>query len=298
MSDPISTAATGIAVSASKEMATTVSKGIGQTLTDMWYSIYGYKWSEKRHKKELEVAHNIEKFKEEIENKSAKIPDENRIEPDVDVIGSTLESAKFRINKDEIRNMFSNLIVSAMDGSKANDIHPSFSEMIKMLSPLDAQNLYYLYHSKDETISKIIINFEQNGYKEMYTHIYLGNPECQANELMEPSIDNLIRLKLVDVSYTEYKTAVNAYNAHLENPLYIALKTNIETKIKQDKSNIEILGNTSIEQISGLDGKFLSHSERLTLKEKLEKNLCKDVELKKGVIQLTALGRNFCKVCL
>ena len=93
--------------------------------------------------------------KEEITNKSTKILDENRIEPDVEVIGSTLESAKFRINKDEIRDMFSNLIVSAMDSSKANDIHPSFSEMIKMLSPLDAQNLYSLYHGGDETISKI-----------------------------------------------------------------------------------------------------------------------------------------------
>ena len=36
-----------------------------------------------------------------------------------------------------------------------------------------------------------------------------------------------------------------------------------------------------------------------SIKEKLENNLKKkDIVVKKGKIQLTALGRNFCKVCL
>ena len=129
MSDPITNTAISVATKVGAEVTNNVSKGIGQTFSDMWYAIYGYKWSEKRQKKEIEVAHNIEKFREEIATKSENILDENRIEPDIDVIGSTLESAKFRINKQEIRDMFSNLVVSAMDSSKADDIHPSFSEM-------------------------------------------------------------------------------------------------------------------------------------------------------------------------
>lgn len=297
MSEPLSTVATSIVATASKDIATTASKGIGQTVSDIWYVVFGAEWDEKRQKKQLEVAHNVEKFKEEITNKSAQIPDENRIEPDIDVVGATLESAKFRINKDEIRDMFSNLITSAMDSSKADDIHPSFSEMIKMLSPLDAQNLHYLFHNGDETISKIIINLEKGGYQEKYTHIYLGNPKCQRNELIEPSIDNLIRLKLVDVSYTEYKTAENAYTAHLENPLYIALKADVADKINRIKSDIDKLSDPEITQVMH-NNKILSDNERLALKESLEKNLFKDVELQQGVIRLTALGRNFCKVCL
>lgn len=298
MSEPLSAAATSIAVAASKEITTPVSKGIGQTVSDIWYVVFGAKWDEKRQKKQIEVANNVDKFKEEITNKSAQIPDENRIEPDIDVIGSTLESARFRINKDEIRDMFSNLIVSAMDSSKADDIHPSFSEMIKMLSPLDAQNLYYLYHNKDETISKIIINFEKGGYQEVYTHIYLGNPECKINDLIEPSIDNLIRLKLVNVTYTEYRTAENAYTAHLENPLYISLKADVTAKINSMKSDIDKLSDPQISQVIGYNNNILSDNERLELKESLEKSLFKDVELNRGIIQLTALGRNFCKVCL
>ncbi|OBX03797.1 hypothetical protein QV06_09450 [Gallibacterium genomosp. 3] len=299
MGEPISTVATGVAVAAGKEVATVVSKGIGQTVSDMWYSIYGYKWSEKRQKREIEVAYNVEKFKEEIQAKSNNIPEENRIEPDIDVIGSTLESAKYRINKDEIRDMFSNLIVSAMDSSKADDIHPSFSEMIKMLSPLDAQNLYYLHHYQDETISQIQVNLESGGYHTLYNHIFLGNPECQDNLQIEPSIDNLVRLKLVDVTYTEYKTQENLYEKHFSNPLFLSLKRDVEQKIESIKSNIKMLEDKSIINIIDPSGKRLSDAEREELKKELQRSMFfKDVELKKGLIKLTALGRNFCKVCL
>ena len=67
-----------------------------------------------------------------------------------------------------------------------------------MLSPLDAKNLQYLYQSGDETISKIRMTQDGNGgFKDLCSHIYLGNPETQDNQLIAPSIDNLIRLKLM-----------------------------------------------------------------------------------------------------
>ncbi|HEH9732943.1 TPA: DUF4393 domain-containing protein [Pasteurella multocida] len=299
MGEPLSTAATGIAVAAGKEITTTASKSIGQTVSDIWYVVFGAKWDEKRQKKEIEVTNNVDKFREEIATKSENIPDENRIEPDVDVIGSTLESAKFRINKQEIRDMFSNLIVSAMDSSKADDIHPSFSEMIKMLSPLDAQNLYYLYHSGDETIASIKINFESsNGHIEKLRHIYLDNPECQDINLIEPSIDNLIRLKLVDVTYDEYKTNDKLYEKYFSHSTFIEIKEEVERKIEVNKKDLEILENNSILTVTDPNGKTLSDNERVEYKNNIKENLYKDVELKKGIIKLTALGRNFCKVCL
>ncbi|MEG9531613.1 DUF4393 domain-containing protein [Mannheimia indoligenes] len=292
MSEPLSTAA-GIAVAAGKEITTTASKGIGQTISDIWYVVFGAKWDEKRQKKQLEVANNVDKFKEEITNKSAQIPDENRIEPDIDVIGSTLESAKFRINKDEIRDMFSNLIVSAMDSSKADDIHPSFSEMIKMLSPLDAQNLYYLYHNGDETISSVRETVTTTGgYTERFKHIFLGNPKCQNNTLIEPSIDNLIRLKLVDVTYDAHKKDESLYNKHRENSIILELKARRAPEIQSYKDTLNYFNEGG--EIQGA-----SQEQQALLIENLKK-LSQDttIDIQKGIIRLTALGRNFCKVCL
>lgn len=292
MSEPISTAVTDIAVAAGKEIATTASKGIGQIVSDMLYASYGYKWSEKRQMKEIEVARNIEKFKEEIANKAAKIPEENKQEPDVEVIGSTLESAKFRISKDEIRDMFSNLIVSAMDSSKANDIHPSFSEMIKMLSPLDAQNLYYLYHNRDETISSVRETSTTGGYTEHFKHIFLGNPKCQDNTLIEPSIDNLIRLKLVDVTYDAQKNDESLYEKHRENSLILELKARRAQEIQLCKNFLNDLNEGGI--IQGA-----SQEEQELVIENIKKaSQDTTIDIQKGIIRLTALGRNFCKVCL
>ncbi|BBF07660.1 DUF4393 domain-containing protein [Haemophilus influenzae] len=298
MSEPISTAVTGVAVAAGKEIATTASKGIGQTVSDMWYAIYGYKWSEKRQKKEIEVARNIEKFKEEIANKAAKIPEENKQEPDIDIIGATLDSARFRVNKQEIRNMFSNLIVSAMDNSKSADIHPSFSEMIKMLSPLDAKNLQYLYQSGDETISKIRMTQDGNGgFKDLCSHIYLGNPETQDNQLIAPSIDNLIRLKLIDVDYETFKNNDALYEKHRNNPLLLQYKQEDEENRRTNQNALNFLN-------SG--GKMMDEYNiplpeeiQISIKQQIEESLIpRTIDIVKGKISLTALGRNFCRICL
>lgn len=293
MSEPLSTAATSIAVAAGKEITVTASKGVGQTVSDIWYVVFGAKWDEKRQKKQIEVANNVDKFKEEITNKSAQIPDENRIEPDVDVIGTTLESAKFRINKDEIRDMFSNLIVSAMDSSKADDIHPSFSEMIKMLSPLDAQNLYYLYHNGDETISSVRETQEDGGYTDHFKHIFLGNPKCQDNILIEPSIDNLIRLKLVDVTYDAHKNDESLYDKHRENSLILELKERRTQEIQLYK---ELLN--SVNDGERIQGVLQEHQDLFIIKNLKKLSQDTTIDIKKGIIRLTALGRNFCKVCL
>ena len=297
MSEPISTAVTGVAVAAGKEIAATASKVIGQTVIDMWFAIYGYKWSEKRQMKEIEVAHNIEKFKEEITNKAAKIPEENKQEPDIDIIGATLDSARFRVNKQEIRNMFSNLIVSAMDNSKSADIHPSFSEMIKMLSPLDAQNLQTLYQSGDETISKIRMSIDGGGFIDVYSHIYLGNSEVQDNQLIAPSIDNLIRLKLIDVDYETFKNNDALYEKHRTNPLLLQCKQEDQEKRQANQEALNFLNSGG--KITNGDNIPIPEEAQASIKQQLEDALKPStIDIVKGKISLTALGRNFCKICL
>lgn len=297
MSEPISTAVTGVAVAAGKEIAATASKVIGQTVIDMWFAIYGYKWSEKRQMKEIEVAHNIEKFKEEITNKAAKIPEENKQEPDIDIIGATLDSARFRVNKQEIRNMFSNLIVSAMDNSKSADIHPSFSEMIKMLSPLDAQNLQTLYQSGDETISKIRMSIDGGGFIDVYSHIYLGNSEVQDNQLIAPSIDNLIRLKLIDVDYETFKNNDALYEKHRNNPLLLQCKQEDQEKRQANQEALNFLNSGG--KITNGDNIPIPEEAQASIKQQLEDALKPStIDIVKGKISLTALGRNFCKICL
>lgn len=294
MTDPLSTAA----VAVGKDIATGASKGIIQTLNDIWYCAYGHKWDEKAQELRLRQTIKLDKLKKDLEQKIQVIPNENLQEPKLSVVGPALESAKFYMDENEIREMFANLIAASMNKSQADNIHPSFVEMIKMLSPLDAKNLYFLYSLQDETISKIRVEYENSGYNDIYNHIYLGNPECQDNQLMEPSIDNLIRLKLIDVSYDEYKKNDELYEKHRTNPLYLSYKEQ-EKEIEEQSRNILDFLNSGNSVVDSNTGNPLSDEIKNSIKKQLENNLKKkDIFVKKGKIQLTALGRNFCKVCL
>ena len=294
MTDPLSTAA----VAVGKDIATGVSKGIIHTLNDIWYCAYGHKWDEKAQELRLQHTIKLEKLKKDLEQKIQVIPNENLQEPKLSVVGPALESAKFYMDENEIREMFANLITASMNKFQVNNIHPSFVEMIKMLSPLDAKNLYFLSSLQDETISKIRVEYENGSYNDIYNHIYLGNPECQDNQLMEPSIDNLIRLKLIDVSYDKYKNNDELYEKHRTNPLYLSYKEQ-EKEIKEQSRNMLDFLNSGNSVVDQNTGNPLSDEIKNAIKEQLENNLKKkDIVVKKGKIQLTALGRNFCKVCL
>ena len=69
---------------------------------------------------------------------------EKRRDPSLAVVGPAIEASKFYIEEEDMREMFANLIAASMDDRLTNEVHSSYVEIIKQLSPLDAQNLIYL----------------------------------------------------------------------------------------------------------------------------------------------------------
>lgn len=274
-------------------------KGPIESLTQIWTLTLGRFSDDAYQKYKIKQAANLEKYANEVKSGIEKIPEENIQEPKMSVVGPAFEASKFYIEEDEIRGMFAKLIASSMDKTQSINIHPSFVEIIKVLSPLDAQNLYSLYHGRDETISKIrVTNKENDSYTDHFNHIFLGNPECQDNNLIESSIDNLIRLKLVDVSYSEYKSDDSLYDKHRENELFLKFKTEQEELQQHNTTLLNFL----------LNGGLLTDADtNMPLPASVQENVLnqlkqgvqeKEIKVVKGIIQLTAFGKNFCKVCL
>lgn len=274
-------------------------KGPIESLTQIWTLTIGRFSDDAYQKYKIKQAANLEKYANEVKSGIEKIPEENIQEPKMSVVGPALEASKFYIEEDEIRGMFAKLIASSMDKTQSINIHPSFVEIIKVLSPLDAKNLYFLYHGGDETISKFRVTNKENGnYTDHFNHVFLGNPECQDNNLIESSIDNLIRLKLVDVSYSEYKSDDSLYDKHRENERFLKFKAEQEELHQHNTALLNFL----------LNGGLLTDADtNVPLPASVQKNVLnqlkqvvqeKEIKVVKGIIQLTAFGRNFCKVCL
>ena len=273
-------------------------KGPIESLTQIWTLTIGRFSDDAYQKYKIKQAANLEKYANEVKSGIEKIPEENIQEPKMSVVGPALEASKFYIEEDEIRGMFAKLLASSMDKTQSINIHPSFVEIIKVLSPLDAKNLYSLYHGGDETISKIRVTNKENGnYTDHFNHIFLGNPECQDNNLIEFSIDNLIRLKLVDVSYSKYKSDDSLYDKHRENELFLKFKTEQE-ELQQSLTtllNSLLNGGLLTDTDSNAPLPASLQENYLNLKQVVQE---KEIKVVKGIIQLTAFGKNFCKVCL
>lgn len=128
---------------------------LGEKISDLLEIIFGgvtYTKEKLAYKRSL----NFELFKKELEEKVNAIPDDNRAEPLESIVGPALEAAKYRIDTEEVRQLFSNLIASSLDIRKANLVHPAFIEIIKNLSPSDAAAIQSLSFLRDSHIIPII----------------------------------------------------------------------------------------------------------------------------------------------
>ena len=274
-------------------------KGPIESLTQIWTLTLGRFSDDAYQKYKIKQAANLEKYANEVKSGIEKISEENIQEPKMSVVGPALEASKFYIEEDEIRGMFAKLIASSMDKTQSINIHPSFVEIIKVLSPLDAQNLYSLYHGGDETISKIRVTNKENGiYIDHFNHVFLGNPECQDNSLIESSIDNLIRLKLVDVSYSKYKSDDSLYDKHRENELFLKFKAEQEEVQQHNTTLLNFLLNGGLLTDTDTNMPFPASVQENVLNRLKQVVQEKEIKVVKGIIQLTAFGKNFCKVCL
>ncbi|WP_059170232.1 DUF4393 domain-containing protein [Bacillus sp. FJAT-27445] len=208
------------------------------------------------------VKYNIVKDKEmedfitKIRTKTDIVPVENRDSSKLGLTLKAVEDGSYQLNSEILRDMFSNLISATVDNRKNDVIKPSFSSILKDLSPIEA--------SLFETISKVnrlplvTIRIENDITKEGLD--YLKNILLLNNKPIHDlaSLNSLQRLGLIEVSQHTYLIAPQ-YAVQYDNFLQ-------STEYKEAESKLPIK-----------DGDLYFDSVRLN----------------KGKIELTALGEEF-----
>lgn len=122
-------------------------QNMGITLADIWYLVFGG-ISQAAEKRKLKYAYALQDFEKELKEKIAKIPEEKLIEPNIHIITKALENAKYCIEEDELRHMFSSLISSSMN--KDMFVSPIMVNIVSNLSPINAKTLSYYYKNVKE----------------------------------------------------------------------------------------------------------------------------------------------------
>ena len=183
-------------------------QNIGTTMADIWYLVFGG-ISQAAEKRKLKYFYALKEYEDQLKEKISKIPSDKIIEPDLQIVAPALDASKYCILHKELINLFSNLISSSMNKDFCNFVHPSFSEIIKQMTPLDAKNIYIFSQKSYYPICNYRVYFRDASFEDYYRNIFLSNT-CEHDLVLQSiSISSLKRLGLVNI---DFNTKVKADN--------------------------------------------------------------------------------------
>lgn len=216
------------------------SLAIGTTFADLWDLVFGG-ISYLSEKKKFKYAHKLEIFRKQLEESINQIPTDKKIEPSVQTTAQALENSKYCIDEDNLREMFTALISNSMNVDYQKDAHPAFAEILKQMSPLDAEVIKVFKNSPlvGLPIGRYQLN-ENGGYKTLLENVFIDYfiPNLDACSI---SISSLTRLGLLKVSYSDVLLNKEAYNGFDVHPWFILLKNKFPDKnITIDKGIVSL----------------------------------------------------------
>lgn len=216
--DPIITSSVTAAVVAFATKGVTNAKGPAQFIDDVM-ELVGFgiltTWADKkRAKREIDIS----EYKRQIAIEMATVPEDDIQEPNLAIVGPAIEASKYYIEEKEIRDMFAKIVAGSTDKRKNNQIKTSFVEIIKQLDPLDAKHLLQINECISigkpvpiVTINTIVMVKKQRVSRVLYRNYFLSTTDVQDANAITSSIENLARLKLIDLIYTNSYSDKDAY---------------------------------------------------------------------------------------
>ena len=153
-------------------------------------------------KANLTFRYKLEAFEDDLREKIKGIPDEHLQVPPTMIAGPTLEALRYTYDEEKLREMYENLLASAMDSRKVSQAHPAFVDAIKQMSPLDAKVLSLIVSETQLPCGEI--QFVVSETSMVYLHGMPVHFVVELSELGDPfaistSITNLERLHLIRI---------------------------------------------------------------------------------------------------
>ncbi|MGV3582971.1 MAG: DUF4393 domain-containing protein [Methylophilus sp.] len=169
------------------------------------------------------------RFQQEITEKTEAIPAEHIIEPKASIAGPTLQGLAFTHEEPNLKEMYLNLLATAMDDRVATLAHPAFVEIIKQLDSEDARLVRgALQSSVPIPIVQIHLKLEGGtSYNLLVQHLLNLTDSITKLPVEDPQlpamIDNWIRLGLVEVAYDKHLSDLTKYSWVDQRPEYLRL---------------------------------------------------------------------------
>lgn len=177
----------------------------------------------------------LENYSRELQEKARSIPEENLVTPRVNILGPTFDGLKYNLDEDYVKEMFTNILISDMDKTKRNKVNVAFIYMVNQLNNSDAKLLAQLNEFKTSQIAIIKLNYRKaDGGFSYISNDLIASYNNNFMVLKAVNIENLSRLKLLDVTFEEYFTNKSIYL-----DIFNLIKPNISFTLPHDAIKLD-----------------------------------------------------------
>jgi len=106
-----------------------------------------------------------------VNERLKKTPEQNRKSPDPEIAVPIMQALTYTVQNETLREMYLNLLANAMDKTKDSVTHPSFVNLIKQMSSLDAKVFEKLSKRFEEYIPVLNPTIGTKGTNQFYPGI-------------------------------------------------------------------------------------------------------------------------------
>lgn len=202
----------------------------------------------------IEYCYKLEDFARQLAEKAIDIPPDKLVEPPLRIAGPVLEGMKYSYDEDEIRDMFLNLLASAMNSDIQSKTHPSYVQSIQRMSAFDAIVFKSIYDMHDSIpCAKVTICFDRKYLTKMTPRYFCPDLYGQGDPFaVSKSIELLHSLSLFDL----FEGKVKSFDySEIEQHTYIQGRLELARKYHPDKELV-IKQNTCVIQSNNYGSDF------------------------------------------
>lgn len=137
--------------------------------------------------------------KQEVSRRLKDVPENELRDPSPRVLLPAMQALVYTGNEEEIRDLFASLIASDMKADTKDSVHPSFVEIIKQMTPDEANLLRYLTENGPQFRGEYRVYSDNNNPQMFLTARPFHTTNCAplSFEKCEVGFSNLNRLGLV-----------------------------------------------------------------------------------------------------
>lgn len=172
--------------------------------------------------------YNYKRTLQLLAGKLEHTPPEKIVPPENYVAVPALQQISYCYDSSELRDMYANLPVSSMNEDKKWDVHPSYVDIIKQLAPDEAKLLKSLPRNVTLYNPLIDLQIDLGAGKGQHTvyrnYSNICDNVCDAPKNVSQYLENLCRLKLIDIPDDLYIPDEKYYFPLENSPEIMALK--------------------------------------------------------------------------